>query len=74
MPRLPGLDIEGVLQHVMVRGIEKRDIFLDDRDCSVFLNRLSQRLTKTETECLTWSLLSNRAHFLLRPTKCNCRS
>jgi hypothetical protein len=34
MPRLPRIDLEGVLHHVMVRGIVKRDIFLDDRDRS----------------------------------------
>ena len=32
MPRAERLDIPGLLQHVMVRGIEKRKIFLDDED------------------------------------------
>ncbi|MEI9479884.1 MAG: transposase, partial [Deltaproteobacteria bacterium] len=27
MPRQARLDLPGLLQHVMVRGIEKRDIF-----------------------------------------------
>ena len=69
MPRQPRIDIEGVLQHVMIRGIERRDIFLDDRDRSAFLTRLSQLLVKTNTDCLAWSILSNHAHLLLRPTK-----
>ena len=69
MPRQPRIDIEGVLHHVMIRGIEKRDIFLDDRDRGDFLDRFSQLLVKTKTECLAWSLLSNHAHALLRPTK-----
>ena len=30
MPRLARLDITGLLQHVIVRGIERRDIFNDD--------------------------------------------
>ena len=68
MPRLPRIDIEGVLYHVMIRGIEKRDLFLDDRDRSDFLDRFSHLLVKTKTECLAWSLLSNHAHALLRPT------
>ena len=69
MPRSARIDIEGVLQHVMVRGIERRNIFLDDCDRSAFKNRLSQLLIKTRTDCLAWSLLSNHVHLLLRPTK-----
>jgi putative transposase len=53
----------------MVRGIEKRDIFNDDRDRFTFLNRLSQLLVKTETRCLAWAFLTNHAHLLLLPTK-----
>ena len=45
----------GVLQHVMVRGIEKRNIFLDDRDRTDFVKRLSQLLLKTRTDCLAWA-------------------
>jgi putative transposase len=68
MPRQPRIDIEGVLQHVMVRGIERRDIFLDERDRTAFLARLSQLLVRTQTDCLAWAFLSNHAHLLLRPT------
>ena len=32
MPRGPRLDAPGVLHHVMVRGIERRPLFGDDRD------------------------------------------
>ncbi|SPD75271.1 hypothetical protein PITCH_A510006 [uncultured Desulfobacterium sp.] len=31
MPRLGRLDAPGVLQHVMIRGIEGRDIFSDNK-------------------------------------------
>jgi len=37
MPRQPRLDAPGVLQHVMAHGIERRKIFWDDKDCSLFL-------------------------------------
>ena len=69
MPRQARIDIASVLQHVMVRGIEKRDIFADDCDRSAFVDRFSRLLVSTKTECLAWSLLSNHAHLLLRPTK-----
>jgi REP element-mobilizing transposase RayT len=69
MPRGARIDIAGILQHVMVRGIEKRNIFNDDRDRFLFLDRLSQLLLKTETKCLAWAFLDNHAHLLLLPTK-----
>ena len=68
MPRSTRIDIAGVLQHVMVRGIERRAIFLDDRDRSDFVERLSRILLKTQTDCFAWCLLSNHAHLLIRPT------
>uniref|UniRef100_UPI000479D4A4 transposase n=1 Tax=Citrifermentans bremense TaxID=60035 RepID=UPI000479D4A4 len=69
MPRAARIDIEGLLQHVIARGIEKRDIFYDDKDRRAFLDRLSPMLLKTKTQCLAWSLMSNHFHILLRPTQ-----
>ncbi|MCM2359445.1 MAG: transposase, partial [Geobacteraceae bacterium] len=54
------------LQHVIVRGIEKRKIFLDDTDRHFFAKRLKDLLSATETECLAWALIPNHAHLLLR--------
>jgi putative transposase len=67
MPRTARIDISGLLQHVMVRGIEKRDIFLDEDDKALFVERLSKLLIDTGTECLAWALMSNHFHLLLRP-------
>jgi REP element-mobilizing transposase RayT len=67
MPRTARIDIPGLLQHIMVRGIEKRDIFLDDDDNVLFLERLSKLLIATGTDCLAWALMSNHFHLLLRP-------
>ena len=50
----------------MVRGIEKRKIFLDDTDRESFVKRLSDLLVATKTECLAWSLMTNHFHLLLR--------
>ncbi len=47
MPRSARLDQPGLLQHVIVRGIEKRDIFLDDGDRDDFVRRLSTLLLET---------------------------
>ncbi len=67
MPRTARIDIPGLLQHVIVRGIERRDIFFDDNDRRLFLERLSKLLAETGTDCLAWALMSNHFHLLLCP-------
>ena len=66
MPRVARLDTPGLLHHVMIRGIERRKIFDDDKDRDNFIERLSILLPETKTQCYAWSFLSNHAHFLLR--------
>jgi hypothetical protein len=67
MPRSARLDISGMLQHVIVRGIEGRPIFMVNQDRMFFLRRFSSHLQATRTDCLSWSLLTNNFHLLLRP-------
>src|ERR1035437_564803 len=68
MPRLARLDIAGLLQHVIVRGIERRDIFNDDHDRQLFFDRFTILLSETGVRCYAWALLSNHFHLLLMPT------
>jgi hypothetical protein len=49
MPRSACLDIPNLLQHVIVRGIEKRLIFNDDDDRRNFVKRFLDLLITTET-------------------------
>jgi len=67
MPRESRLDIPGLLQHVIVRGIERRKIFFSDIDRMMFLNRFSSLLEETGTDCYAWALIPNHFHLLLRP-------
>ncbi len=67
MPRSARIDLPGLLQHVIVRGIEKRDIFNDDSDRLSFLTRFSELLQQTHTDCFAWSLMTTHFHLLLRP-------
>lgn len=67
MPRNARIDIPGLLHHVIVRGIDKRDIFLDDQDREDFISRFSSLLQDTGTRCFAWSLLGNHFHLLIRP-------
>jgi REP element-mobilizing transposase RayT len=66
MPRQARLDIPGLLQHVIVRGIERSDIFLDDDDLELFVERFGSLLVETDTDCFAWALLPNHFHLLLR--------
>ena len=66
MPRLARLDAPGVLHHVMIRGIERRNIFNDNKDRDNLLSRLEELIPATQTSCYAWSFLSNHAHFLFR--------
>ena len=66
MPRIARLNTPGLLHHVMIKGIERRKIFNDDKDRESFIERLSILLPETKTQCYAWSFLSNHAHFLLR--------
>jgi REP element-mobilizing transposase RayT len=66
MPRKARIDAPGALHHVIIRGIERRNIFRSDDDRSNFLDRLSELIPETKTDCFAWALLPNHAHFLLR--------
>ena len=66
MPRLARLDAPGVLHHIMIRGIERRKIFRNDKDCEDFIDRLANLLPKTATSCYAWVFLPNHAHFLFQ--------
>jgi len=50
----------------MARGIERREIFRDDKDRISFLKRLALILEETQTQCYAWTLIPNHFHLLLR--------
>ena len=66
MPRLARLDAPGVVHHVIIRGIERRKIFRDNKDRNNMMDRLADLLPATHTSCYAWAFLSNHAHFLFR--------
>jgi hypothetical protein len=49
MPRMARLDMSRILQHVIIWGVERRAIFLDDRDRVKFLDCVSDLLNDTKT-------------------------
>ena len=66
MPRQTRIDAPGAVHHIIVRGIERRPIFRDDRDRDHFLERLAGILAETGTPCYAWALIPNHVHLLLK--------
>jgi putative transposase len=66
MPRKARIDAPGALQHVIIRGIERRKIFRSDYDRHNFLDRLSALVPAARIDCFAWAMLDNHVHLLLR--------
>jgi len=66
MPGSACLDAPGILRHIIIRGIERRNIFRDNKDRNNFIDRLSDLLPETQTACYAWAFIPNHAHFLFR--------
>ncbi len=66
MPRGPRIEYPGAVHHVYARGIEKREIFFDDQDRHIFLDRLGFNLPRWEIRCHAWALIPNHFHLLVR--------
>lgn len=66
MPRTARLDAPGLLHHVMIRGIEGRKIFRNNKDRKDFIERLEKLCPEMNITCYAWAFMSNHAHFLFR--------
>ncbi|MGD8613011.1 MAG: transposase [Desulfobacterales bacterium] len=66
MPRKALIDAPGALQHIIVRGIERKGIFFDDQDRDHFVDRLGTVLPESSAGCYAWALIPNHFHLLLR--------
>jgi putative transposase len=66
MPRQARLDAPGVLHHVWARGIERTQIFRDDKDRDGFVNRLIRLVERRAFFIYAWVLIPNHFHLLVR--------
>jgi putative transposase len=66
MPRQARLDVPGALHHIMVRGIDKSNIFRDAEDKAKFLERLGQNVQAAKCSIYAWVLMDNHVHLLFR--------
>ncbi|MDH4164645.1 MAG: transposase [Nitrospirota bacterium] len=69
MPRKARLDVPGALHHIMVRGIDKSNIFRDAGDKARFLERLGQNVQDANCTVHAWVLMDNHVHLLFRSGK-----
>ncbi len=69
MARQSRLDAPGIIHHVMIRGIEGRNIFSDEADQQNLNDRLAALVPATGTRCYAWVFMRNHAHFLFRSGK-----
>jgi len=66
MPRGPRLDAPGAAHHVMVRGIERRRIFVDATDYAGLVARLDRVLPESGARCLAWVFMPNHVHLVVQ--------
>ena len=66
MPRRARLDIAGALHHIMVRGINRSPIFLDDQDRQRFLDRLGEKIAEGKCSVYAWVLMETHVHILFK--------
>jgi putative transposase len=60
------IDAPGALRRIVVRGIARRKIFIDDSDRAEFIERLSAILGESRTPCFVWALMPDLFHLLLK--------
>jgi REP element-mobilizing transposase RayT len=66
MPRQARLDVPGALHHIMIRGIDKTNIFRDAEDKDRFLDRLGKNVEESQCAVYAWVLMDNHVHLLFR--------
>lgn len=66
MARQSRIDYPGALHHIMVRGIEGRDIFATIKDRQTFLKRFGTTIAETRTPCYAYALMGTHVHLLIQ--------
>ncbi len=65
MPRHPRIHFPGALYHVIVRGNDKKQIFMDNKDYHKYLLIAKDYLEVSEINVLAYALLPNHGHLLV---------
>lgn len=71
MPRKPRVEFEGAVYHVVSRGNRQGLIYLDDKDCGIFLDTLDEVCKRTGWRIHAYVLMGNHYHLLLETPHAN---
>lgn len=63
LPRQARVISESGMYHIILRGINKQDIFFDNQDRYKFMNELIKTKDKYDYELITYCLMPNHVHF-----------
>jgi len=69
MPRPPRLQLAGLPQHVVQRGVNRFNCFFDDEDRKVYLQLLRKYAQRNGCAVHAYVLMSNHVHLLMTPRK-----
>lgn len=69
MPRYARITSSTNIYHIMVRGNERKEIFLDDDDRTRFLDTIQKMKGFNNYDIYAYCLMSNHAHLLIREGK-----
>ncbi|MDO7785874.1 REP-associated tyrosine transposase [Desulforamulus aquiferis] len=69
MPRYARERSETGIYHIMMRGIDKRDIFIKDDDYEKFLHYIEKAKEKSGITLLAYCLMTNHLHLLIKEGK-----
>lgn len=66
MGRGPRIHYPGAVYHAMARGVDGRDIFVDDRDREFFLDALNRVCANASADVLAYCLMGNHFHVAIK--------
>ena len=66
MPRRARKKSSTGIYHIMIRGVDKRVIFMDDEDCCRFLDSMQKAKRKSGFQLYAYCLMGNHVHLFLK--------
>ncbi len=69
MARKPRIQFEGAFYHIIVRGNQRQDIFVDETDRHQYLERLHRYGNKCDFILYAYVLMTNHVHLLIETPK-----
>jgi len=71
MARAWRIEYEGALYHVLSRGNQGQNIFVDDKDRRLFLKTVAEMSERFEIDIFAFVLMDNHYHLMLRTNQAN---